>query len=228
MFIELVETLRCPTPHADSWLVASIDTIEGRHIVSGTLGCPVCGAKYPVVAGGVEMSGALGGNAANTPNDAAEVPAVPAVPDGYATMVSPSEEDVGRAAALMSFAGPGRYVLAGAAGKLVTALEQSGEGTILLLSPTPDVAISAAQSVVRARGLVPLAADTFRAVLLDASTANADVANGAVRALQRGGRLVAPASCPVPPGVKVLARDEREWVAEKEAIASPAVPLRRA
>jgi hypothetical protein len=37
MFIELVDALRCPVPHEESWLVASADRMEARHIVDGTL-----------------------------------------------------------------------------------------------------------------------------------------------------------------------------------------------
>ena len=45
MFIELVDALRCPVAHAESWLVAAAIRMEARHIVDGTLGCPVCSAE---------------------------------------------------------------------------------------------------------------------------------------------------------------------------------------
>src|SRR5690242_21064587 len=48
MFIELVDALRCPVPHEESWLVASATRMEARHIVDGLLGCPVCHAEYPI------------------------------------------------------------------------------------------------------------------------------------------------------------------------------------
>src|SRR5829696_1093046 len=51
MFIELVDTLRCPNPHEESWLVVSATTLEARHIREGVLGCPVCRAEYPVRGG---------------------------------------------------------------------------------------------------------------------------------------------------------------------------------
>src|SRR5262245_30792674 len=37
--------LRCVRPHDDTWLVAAIDRIEDREIVSGKLGCPICRAE---------------------------------------------------------------------------------------------------------------------------------------------------------------------------------------
>src|SRR4051812_39445586 len=55
MFIELVDALRCPVPHEESWLVASATRMEFRHIVEGTLGCPVCRAEYPVTRGAVDF-----------------------------------------------------------------------------------------------------------------------------------------------------------------------------
>src|SRR5690348_10899014 len=55
MFIELVDALRCPVPHEESWLVASATRMEARHIVEGTLGCPVCRAEYPIRRGVVHF-----------------------------------------------------------------------------------------------------------------------------------------------------------------------------
>src|SRR3954463_6973497 len=55
MFIELVDALRCPRTHEESWLVASATRMDARHIVSGTLGCPVCLAEYPIEEGVVDF-----------------------------------------------------------------------------------------------------------------------------------------------------------------------------
>ncbi|MGH7648269.1 MAG: hypothetical protein ACREND_09140, partial [Gemmatimonadaceae bacterium] len=51
MFIEIVDAFRCTRPHELTWLVASADRLEDRDIITGELGCPVCGARYPIVAG---------------------------------------------------------------------------------------------------------------------------------------------------------------------------------
>ena len=53
MFIELVDSLRCPNDHAETWLVATCDAMRGRDIVTGTLGCPICRAQYAIVDGAV-------------------------------------------------------------------------------------------------------------------------------------------------------------------------------
>src|SRR5687768_17771356 len=46
MHIEFIDLLRCPNQHEDSWLVAAFYRMDGRVVVEGKLGCPVCGAEY--------------------------------------------------------------------------------------------------------------------------------------------------------------------------------------
>ena len=48
MFLPLVDVLRCPVAHEETWLVASIDRAEDRDIITGALGCPQCLAEYPI------------------------------------------------------------------------------------------------------------------------------------------------------------------------------------
>src|SRR5215207_7787745 len=48
MFIELIDALRCPRTHEESWLVLAAAQIDARHVRDGTLGCPVCRAEYPI------------------------------------------------------------------------------------------------------------------------------------------------------------------------------------
>jgi hypothetical protein len=81
-------------------------------------------------------------------------------------------------------------------------------------------------SVVVAPGRVPVAAGSLRGVALDERNAGAVLAADAVRALRAGGRLVAPASSPLPDGVGELARDDTVWVAERRE-APRLVPLGR-
>ena len=215
MFIELVDSLRCPEPHDETWLVATIDRLDGRHIVEGSLGCPICRQVYPIRDGVVEMR-------------RGETPPHPPHDDTYGRMTLPSDDDVSRCAALLGMAEPGGlYVLAGAAGKVTNGLEQVTEGKLLLVSPTDDVVLTSDMSVLRASGTLPVAACVVRGVLLDAASATELFLAQAERALVAGGRLVAPAHAPLPAGVRELARDEREWVAVKERAASAPVPLRR-
>src|SRR6478672_1403328 len=59
MHSELVDTLRCLSVHEESWLVAAADETEGRHIMRGVLGCPVCHARYPIERGIADFSGGM-------------------------------------------------------------------------------------------------------------------------------------------------------------------------
>ena len=51
MFTELIDQLRCPNAHEDSWLVATSTRTGSRHILDGKLGCPVCKATFDIVDG---------------------------------------------------------------------------------------------------------------------------------------------------------------------------------
>jgi hypothetical protein len=50
-------------------------------------------------------------------------------------------------------------------------------------------------------------------------------ASAAARVTRVKGRVLAPAGVPMPDGVRELARDDRLWVGERDAPASPLVPL---
>jgi hypothetical protein len=68
---------------------------------------------------------------------------------------------------------------------------------------------------------------TVRGVHLDAAHSDNNWLSSAVRAVARGGRVVAPLHVHVPSDVQELARDDREWVGEVRLAASGLVPLRR-
>src|SRR3954462_15554710 len=55
MFVEIVDALRCPRAHEESWLVLAAQRTEDRHVLEGTLGCPVCHATYPIHGGIAEF-----------------------------------------------------------------------------------------------------------------------------------------------------------------------------
>ena len=46
MHIEFIDLLRCPNPHAETWLVAALHQMDGRLVIEAKLGCPDCGAEY--------------------------------------------------------------------------------------------------------------------------------------------------------------------------------------
>lgn len=206
MFIELVDTLRCVNPHEDNWLVGSFDRIEGRRIITGTLGCPSCGASYPI-RDGVAWIGAAPG--ASLPDERE--------PDDI-------EAEAMRLAALLDLRDPGtRAVVAGTLGHAAHAVVAMTQAELLLLDPPASVRAGDGVSIVRGGGTVPLASASMAGVALDARTTPAIAS--AVQVVRDKGRLLAPASTPVPEEIRVLARDARHWVGERRVRTSAPVPL---
>jgi uncharacterized protein YbaR (Trm112 family) len=204
MFIELVDALRCPLPHEESWLVAAATRMEARHFVEGTLGCPVCGAEYPIRDGVVDFRRRGGSLPARLPRGDAE--------------------RAMRLAALLGLSdAQGFAVLLGEWGADAAALATLVELPLLLVDPPDGVTGEAGISVVRCDGLLPLAPGAARAMAIDAGDA-ARVAS-AVRATRPKGRIVAPAAVDVPSDVRELARDGAMWVGERESAASPLITL---
>lgn len=208
MFIELVDALRCPVPHEESWLVASATRMEARHIVDGLLGCPVCHAEYPV---------------RNGVADFRREPTLPleAAPDPFL------RGDATTAMRLAAFLGlsdaHGFAVLLDEWGAQASALRELVETPIVLVDPPPGREGEPGVSVVLSDGIPPLAPGAARATAIGRSSAAR--AAEAVRITRSGGRLVGPATLAVPDGVREIARDDALWVGEKEPERSPLVTL---
>jgi uncharacterized protein YbaR (Trm112 family) len=219
--IDLIETLRCPRPHEESWLVATFDRMVGRRIADGTLGCPICHASYPIVGGiaRLEDDGPPARAAAGTSG------ARPRPADGGDAPL--------RLAALLALAeGGGLAVLSGTwAREAAGVAELVPDVHLLLLDPVgwdrPLEESAETISVVVAGGRLPIAAAAARGVALDARHADAAMLGTASRALRDGGRLVAPAASRLPEGISELVRDASVWVGERRA-APRLVPLGRA
>ena len=201
MFSELVERLRCVRSHEPAGLVAVAYETLDRDILRGSLGCATCGAEFPIAAGVADL------------RDGAAGPPLPA------PKTRPADELAVRAGALLGLADPhGLVVLAGAWAAAAPELAAIAEPVRVLALDAPEgVASGAGVSLARAAGEIPLRAAGARGIALDAAHADARTLMSAVTALAARGRLVAPAACPVPVGVTELARDERDWVAERDA-----------
>lgn len=205
MFIELVDALRCPVTHEESWLVASAVRTEARHIVVGTLGCPVCSAEYPIREGVADFRG--GGTPANV---AAAAPG--------------SADAAMRLAALLDLSDANGFaVLIGAWGNHASELAALTEVPLLLVDPPHGVVGAPGISVLRCDGALPIAAGAARAMAFDGPVPGRIVS--AVRATRVRGRVVGSASMAVPTEVRELARDEALWVGERETPPSPLVSL---
>jgi hypothetical protein len=102
---------------------------------------------------------------------------------------------------------------------IINAIDSSSAYALLQQSSTP-----APFGIIRTTAL-PLVPNKLDGLAI-ASNARFDLmeASGAVRVR---GRLVAAASSVLPVGMRELVRDRSVWVAEREAIVSPPVELRR-
>lgn len=206
MFTPLVDILRCPNVHDETWLVASIDRAEERDILEGTLGCPVCLAEYPIRAGVVRFS---------------EVAPSPA-------MTAHEDDAVRLAAALDLTEARMTAVLHGAWGALAPIIRGLSPAQLLLVNPPPEIATGDGISIVVAE-TAPLAHASVDAVAVDDSATPTMIASLVAR-LRGGGRMVGPVARPVPEGLVELARDDDLWVARLEAAemrGAPILPTRR-
>lgn len=230
MFIELVDRLRCARPHDLTWLVALSERLEHRDIIAGELGCPTCGARYRIARSIADFT--LSGADSDTGAPVPEVDSAAAAAARRELWSEPPEELAVRAAALLDLATPGgAAVLAGAWSVSAELISVMLDGIALLAIDPPNdlLPTGAALSVLRAGSVLPLRPASFRGIALDAAHATPANLATAAGALGAGGRLVAPASVPLPRGVRELARDERHWVAvAEEGAGAEMVPLARA
>lgn len=205
MFIPLVDLLRCRRPHEETWLVASIDQANDRDIVTGTLGCPICLAEYPIRDGVVVF------------DDAAVAARYPAK--------GTREDDAVRLAAGLDLTDARMTALLhGAWGAYAPILRGLTPAQLLLVNPPLGIASGDGVSIIRANGAVPVARGTIAGVAADDDAADPLLAS-VVSTLRPGGRMLGRIGLPIPPGIAELARDEEVWVALREASAAESAPV---
>jgi hypothetical protein len=213
VFIELVGSLRCVHVHPLSWLVVSAYRMEDRDIVSGELGCHICGARYPIEYGVADFR-ELGSGAEASPQ---RVPAAPRAPDALFD-ADPAELAL-RAAALLEITSPGGAVAL--AGRWSAAAEPLASGElcervhVLALDPATDVQSGNGISIALTGGRPPLRPATVRGIALDESHSDPSYVASIADSLRPGARLLAPLAAPLPPGLAELTRDDRFWLASK-------------
>jgi hypothetical protein len=166
--------------------------MDGRRVVSGTLGCPVCGQVVSLADGIVTFD----------PHPAS---------DGR-TALTPDA-----VAAFLGLSGPGGYIaLVGGATALASGLEALLPGIRLaLVNPPDDTQDRPGASVLRAASL-PLKSSSMRGVVLGAEAAREpDWVAAAVRAVLPGLRVVGEGGAPPQNGVEILGAAEGCWVGKK-------------
>ncbi len=190
MFIELTDHLRCPAPHDEAFLVLVPDAVAERGVRRGLLGCPVCGAEYPVTDGIARFADAPCPSSAETGVDAAALQA------------------------LLGLEGPGGYVvLVGGVGAVDAATGLEGIGLVLLNPPAGTADAPPRVSVLEA-AMIPLKARSVRGVVLgEGYAADPGWIAEARRVLLPGRRLVGHGPTPSEgAGPELLASADGWWV----------------
>ena len=200
MFVELIESLRCPNGHEESPLIASATRTEARHIIEGVLGCPVCHAEFPIRETVAEFSprGTIGG-----------------------VFEAPSEEVAMRLAAFLELTDAIGFALLCSRWAIhVEPISRLTQTPIVVINPSIAMPVRRAAGAMRCT-TIPFAEGSARAFAFDNGSSRELIASG-VRAVRPGGRILGPSTLPVPEGVKELVRDDVMWVGEKSA--TPSAP----
>lgn len=201
MYIELTEHLCCPEEHEEqTYLVLVPQTMEGRAVTAGSVGCPVCKNEYAIDDGVVRFGEPAGVGAG--------------VPGGAATSL-PAAANV---QALLGITGPGGYVvLVGSAARLAGDLAEVMDGVHFVGVNAPgDVISSAAISLLSHPSVIPLKSSMARGVVVGGEHAAEPWLSEASRVLLRGLRLVVLAEGVAAPETEQLASGDGMWVGVRQ------------
>jgi uncharacterized protein YbaR (Trm112 family) len=190
MFIELTDHLRCPEDHEESFLVLLPDEMDGRSVITGQLGCPVCGRTYSVRDGILELGGAPAG------------------------VTSTTRLTADALTALAGLSGPGGYfTLVGPLGSLAIEFHEANPGVALVaINPPADVVDAAGISVIRAPR-IPLKSRSMRGVALGQPFADdPSWTTEATRVVLPGLRIVGEGTAPAEDAIELMASADGVWV----------------
>lgn len=204
MFIELTEILRCPNEHEESYVVCVPVAMDGRRVVRGGIGCPSCGAEYPIVDGIAyfgEPGRTEGADARPAPH----------------SLLTPPDYDAAALLAFIDLQGRGGYVLlAGRAARHGPDVAALAPGVQFVgVNPPPGVPPTDGFSILHTPRRLPVKSQSVRAVVLGADCAGEPWLADGARVLLRGLRFVAENEEARPEGIADLARGAGLLVGEK-------------
>jgi uncharacterized protein YbaR (Trm112 family) len=199
MFIELIDALRCPSEHGPIALVATIIRRDGRQIVDGLLGCPMCRREFPI----------RDGIAWFRPPDA--------VSTTPAWNSPPQEEGAIRIGAFLGASEGIMVALVGEWARYAAELAELAGLRVFAVNPRGPVEESERVGVLYSDNQLPFRGYSLRGIAIGAPAWSPQEMDLATRTLAYSGRMVAPASAPLPRAVEEIARDDSVWIAEKRA-----------
>ncbi|HLE56001.1 MAG TPA: hypothetical protein VJB15_02885 [Rhodothermia bacterium] len=198
MHIEFIDLLRCPRPHEETWLVAAIDQMDGRLVVEGKLGCPMCGADYSIRNGVALFIEDVGPKAA--------------LVEQAGRSTAESSEII---AAFLDLSSPGKIaLLAGEFAADSEAVARLTDSRIIALNSPRANGASDVVAAIHAASPLPLGARSLDGLALDDRHSTPEMLGQAARLLRPRGRLLAKAGVELPPSFHELARDQNHVVAE--------------
>lgn len=200
MHIELIDLLRCPREHEETWLVAAFTRMKERFVIEGKLGCPVCTSSYAIIAGVADLR--LDQKESVYSNTS------------YHIDSASFDDEVMRAAALLGLIRPGWTVaVEGVPLSFASKLSRLAQARVVSVNPASGNAEDdEGVAVVLSDYRFPLGTGSIDGAFLANPTATA--IRECHRILRPGGRLVVPATTQLDDSFKELARDERSIVAE--------------
>lgn len=203
---DLLDVLRCPHMHDESWLVAMVHEANGADLRAATLACPVCEREFAVQDGIAHFG---------PPRTVDDRTVASLSPDALAALLGVGEST---APVLLT----GAFAALGAGMGALVEAPQVWLNAPLDASPSMQ---PAAQLISPERA--PLGAGTMAAVAIDAAHAQGAMLDSLVNSVRPGGRVVAPARVALSGALRELARDDAWQVAETTAPARGLITLRR-
>ena len=191
MHIELIDLLRCPRDHEETWLVAALNAVQDRFVLEAKLGCPVCGASYSISKGIADLR-----------TDPREAP--------IANLDSDPEGAV-RVAALLNLTVPNAVVLVeGAHASFAQPISDMTECKVIALNPSGPVNDSVTVATVLCDARIPFASGSISGVALE----NAGLVHDVPRVLRPEGRALLPVTSSIATGLIEITRDGQNILTE--------------